>query len=132
MFAVTDIMKTGRELRACSRRTPSRATNATRRRYFGEIVAASRPLTAVLIRIGKGALTDWTVLIADKTGTGKELIARTNHKESRRSNHSPVSANSTVVAPAQIPGDTFGIEHRMLTGTMQRRLPILAIQGVWR
>ena len=49
---------------------------ATRCRCFGEIVGTSRPLKAVLLRIGKIASTDCTVLVAGETSTGKELIAR--------------------------------------------------------
>src|SRR5216683_678275 len=109
-------MKTGRELsRVCNRRTSPYATNATRCRCFGEIVGTSRPLKAVLLWIGKVASTDCTVLIAGETSTGKELIARTIHKKSRRSDHPPVSVNCAAVAPSLIPSELVGNEKRALT-----------------
>jgi transcriptional regulator with GAF, ATPase, and Fis domain len=126
-------MKTGRELsRDCNRKTSPYATNATRCRCFGELVGASSPLKADLLRIGKVASTDCTVLVTGETGTGKELIARTIHTKSRRSDHPLVSVNCAAVAPSMIPFELVGNERRALTGAMQRRLPILAIKGVWR
>src|SRR4030095_8766373 len=51
---------------------------------FEEIVGASSTLRAVLSRAAKVAPTDSTVLITGETGTGKELIARAIHRQSRR------------------------------------------------
>ena len=71
-------------------------------------------------------------LTVGETSTGKELIARTIHKESRRSDHPLVSVNCAAVAMSLIPSELVGNEKRALTGAMQRRPPILAIKGVWR
>src|SRR5216683_899449 len=50
-----------------------------------EIVGSSRPLRRVLAQVDKVAPTDSTVLIFGETGTGKELIARSIHRRSKRS-----------------------------------------------
>jgi transcriptional regulator with GAF, ATPase, and Fis domain len=60
---------------------------------FEEIVGASPALTAVLSRVSKVAATDSTVLITGETGTGKELVARAIHKQSRRSSRAFVAVN---------------------------------------
>src|SRR6266446_2531095 len=58
---------------------------------FEEIVGMSPALTAVLSRVSKVAATDSTVLITGETGTGKELVARAIHKQSRRSSRAFVA-----------------------------------------
>jgi transcriptional regulator with PAS, ATPase and Fis domain len=66
---------------------------------FEEIVGTSMPLKAVLSRIAKAAPTDSTVLVTGETGTGKELIARAVHKQSRRSGGAFVRVNCAALAP---------------------------------
>ena len=51
---------------------------------FEEIVGRSPALLAVLDKVSRVAPTDATVLITGETGTGKELIARAIHSNSRR------------------------------------------------
>jgi transcriptional regulator with GAF, ATPase, and Fis domain len=88
---------------------------------FEEIVGNSRPLNAVLSRIGKVAPTDSTVLIAGETGTGKELIARAVHKRSKRSGRVFVSVNCAALAPTLISSELFGHEKGAFTGATHRR-----------
>ena len=89
---------------------------------FEEIVGSSKPLQAVLSRVGKVAPTDSTVLISGETGTGKELIARAVHKRSQRSGRAFVSVNCAALAPGLIASELFGHEKGSFTGAMQRRV----------
>jgi transcriptional regulator with GAF, ATPase, and Fis domain len=89
---------------------------------FEEIVGSSKPLQAVLSRVGKVAPTDSTVLISGETGTGKELIARAVHKRSQRSGRAFVSVNCAALAPGLISSELFGHEKGSFTGAMQRRV----------
>jgi PAS domain S-box-containing protein len=89
---------------------------------FDEIVGTSNPLKAVLSRIAKVAPTDSTVLIAGETGTGKELIARAIHKESRRVGRPFVSVNCAAIPRDLILSELFGHEKGAFTGATQRRL----------
>jgi formate hydrogenlyase transcriptional activator len=50
-----------------------------------EIVGSSGALQKVLSLVSKVAPTDATVLVTGETGTGKELVARAIHRQSRRS-----------------------------------------------
>ncbi|MBV8340598.1 MAG: sigma 54-interacting transcriptional regulator, partial [Candidatus Eremiobacteraeota bacterium] len=89
---------------------------------FDEIVGTSTPLNAVLSRIAKVAPTDSTVLITGETGTGKELIARAIHKESRRVGRPFVSVNCAAIPRDLILSELFGHEKGAFTGATQRRL----------
>ena len=93
-----------------------------RAQMFEEIVGSSRPLKVVLSRIAKVAPTDSTVFITGETGTGKELIARAVHKQSKRAGRAFVSVNCAALAPSLISSELFGHEKGAFTGATQRRL----------
>jgi len=87
-----------------------------------EIVGSSRPLRRVLVQVDKLAPTDSTVLIFGETGTGKELIARSIHKRSKRSQRAFIAVNCAAIPPSLIASELFGHEKGAFTGAAQRRL----------
>jgi len=89
---------------------------------FEEIVGTSPALAALLVRLAKVAPTDSTVLITGETGTGKELIARAIHKNSRRANRPFVSVNCAAIPRDLIASELFGHERGAFTGAVQRRI----------
>ena len=89
---------------------------------FGEIIGNSASLRGLLKQVETVSPTDSTVLIYGETGTGKELIARSIHKNSQRSGRAFVSVNCAALPPSLIPSELFGHEKGAFTGAMQRRL----------
>jgi formate hydrogenlyase transcriptional activator len=89
---------------------------------FEEIVGSSEPLRRVLVQVSKVAPTDSTVLVLGETGTGKELIARAIHNQSRRSNRAFIRVNCAAIPPSLIASELFGHEKGSFTGATQRRL----------
>jgi len=89
---------------------------------FDEIVGSSGALQKVLSLVSKVAPTDATVLITGETGTGKELIARAIHRQSRRSSRAFVSVNCAAISRDLIASELFGHEKGSFTGAVQRRL----------
>jgi len=89
---------------------------------FEEIVGTSATLQAVLARVAKVAPTESTIIISGETGTGKELIARAIHKQSRRSARAFVSVNCAAIPQSLIASELFGHEKGAFTGASQRRL----------
>jgi transcriptional regulator with GAF, ATPase, and Fis domain len=87
-----------------------------------EIVGSSGALQKVLSHVSKVAPTDATVLITGETGTGKELIARAIHRQSRRSSRAFVSVNCAAIPRDLIASELFGHEKGSFTGAVQRRL----------
>jgi transcriptional regulator with GAF, ATPase, and Fis domain len=89
---------------------------------FEEIVGASDPLRTVLTVVARVAPTDATVLIMGETGTGKELVARAIHKNSRRAPRAFVSVNCAAIPPSLVASELFGHEKGAFTGASQRSI----------
>src|SRR6201981_2876433 len=89
---------------------------------YDEIIGTSAVLKRALSLISKVAPTDATVLITGETGTGKELVARAIHRQSRRSSRAFVSVNCAAIPRDLIASELFGHEKGAFTGAIQRRL----------
>ena len=86
-----------------------------------EIVGRSGALQKALSLVSKVAPTDTTVLVTGETGTGKELIARAIHRQSRRVSRAFVSVNCAAIPRDLIASELFGHEKGSFTGAVQRR-----------
>jgi DNA-binding NtrC family response regulator len=75
---------------------------------FESIVGKSAALRAVLETVEKVADTDSTVLITGDSGTGKELVARALHYNSRRAGRSLVTVNCGAIPEELLESELFG------------------------
>jgi formate hydrogenlyase transcriptional activator len=89
---------------------------------FDGIVGESVALKVVLEEVRLVAPTDSTVLILGETGTGKELIARALHAQSKRSARPFIRVNCAAIPNSLIASELFGHEKGAFTGALQRRL----------
>jgi PAS domain S-box-containing protein len=88
---------------------------------FDEIVGQSEPLARVLRDIEEVAGTDANVLILGETGTGKELIARAIHRNSRRREKPLIKVNCAAMPGTLIESELFGHEQGAFTGATKKR-----------
>jgi transcriptional regulator with GAF, ATPase, and Fis domain len=88
---------------------------------LGEIVGQSPPLRAALDRVSQVADTTAAVLLLGETGTGKELLARALHSQSRRRDRSFVAVNCAALPAALIESELFGHEKGAFTGASQAK-----------
>jgi formate hydrogenlyase transcriptional activator len=86
-----------------------------------EIVGKSPALMRVLEQIQTVAPSDATVLLLGETGTGKELLARTIQKQSRRRDRPFVKLNCSAIPLGLIESELFGHERGAFTGAIQRK-----------
>src|SRR5258708_9813766 len=104
----------------------TRATTSAPRRFetLSDESALSRssPLQEVLVRLDRVAPMDTTVLITGETGTGKEWMARTLHRRSRRAARPLVAVNLAAIPEALVASELFGHEQGAFTGAVQRRI----------
>src|SRR5262249_42547136 len=67
--------------------------------HYKKLIGNARATRDVRQAIAQVAATDSTVLITGETGTGKELIARAIHEQSRRRGQLLVKVNCAALAP---------------------------------
>jgi DNA-binding NtrC family response regulator len=72
--------------------------------------------------LAKLAPTDSPVLICGQSGTGKELVARTLHRQSRRAAGAFVAINCGAISEHLIQSELFGHEKGAFTGAHQRKI----------
>ncbi|MBI3246007.1 MAG: sigma 54-interacting transcriptional regulator [Deltaproteobacteria bacterium] len=89
---------------------------------FDEIVGQSRVLQAALDQAQLVAATDSSVLILGETGTGKELIARAVHANSKRKARPLIKVNCAALPSGLVESELFGHEKGAFTGTTEKRI----------
>ncbi len=82
----------------------------------GQLVYASEAFTGVMGQVHRVAPTTATVLITGETGTGKELIARSIHRLSRRAGRPFVTVDCGSLPPDLIESELFGYRKGAFTG----------------
>jgi len=87
-----------------------------------EIVGDSNAIKYVLFKIEQVAQTDTSVLILGETGTGKELVARAIHSQSRRKDRPLVKVNCAALSASLIESELFGHEKGAFTGASARKI----------
>lgn len=89
---------------------------------FSNLVGQSPAFKNVLYQIEQVAETNATVLILGETGTGKELVARTIHELSNRSERPLVKLNCAAIPPTLIESELFGHEKGAFTGAHTQKI----------
>lgn len=80
---------------------------------FGEIIGWDTGLKVVIEKVRSVARTDSTVLLLGATGTGKELIPRSIHKQSRRADKPFIKLNCAAIPSGLLESELFGAERRI-------------------
>jgi transcriptional regulator with GAF, ATPase, and Fis domain len=79
------------------------------------MIGDSAPMRQLRQRIAQVAPTSETVLICGENGTGKELVARSLHAGSRRSQREMISVNCPVLSASLLESELFGHERGAFT-----------------
>ena len=89
--------------------------------FRNTIIGESNAIKNVFSLIEKSLETNITVIISGETGTGKELVAKAIHYNSRRKNKPFVAVNVPAIPSELIESELFGHEKGSFTGASFRR-----------
>ncbi|HEX4348505.1 MAG TPA: sigma-54 dependent transcriptional regulator [Vicinamibacterales bacterium] len=87
-----------------------------------QMIGESPALRQVMAAIGRAAPTNATVLITGESGVGKELVARTIHRNSKRSRERFVQVNCAAIPEELIESELFGHEKGSFTGATEKQV----------
>jgi two-component system nitrogen regulation response regulator NtrX len=87
-----------------------------------QMIGESGALKQVMAAIGRAAPTNATVLIQGESGVGKELVARTIHRNSLRSRERFVQVNCAAIPEELIESELFGHEKGSFTGATEKQV----------
>jgi DNA-binding NtrC family response regulator len=87
-----------------------------------EIIGKSEEIGLIKTTIDKVAPTDARVLVTGQNGTGKELVARWIHQQSKRKDHPIIEVNCAAIPSELIESELFGHEKGSFTSAIKQRL----------
>jgi two-component system response regulator AtoC len=90
--------------------------------FKNSLIGTSEALQKVLLMIEKAAANNITVSITGETGTGKEVVAKAIHYNSKRKDKPFVAVNVSAIPKELIESELFGHEKGAFTGATARRL----------
>ena len=86
------------------------------------MIGESGALKQVMAAVSRAAPTNATVLIQGESGVGKELVARTIHRNSLRSRERFVQVNCAAIPEELIESELFGHEKGSFTGATEKQV----------
>jgi len=114
---------------AALRREVSQFRAAISRKYgFGNFIGKSAPVLAVRELARKVAQSDAaTVLLQGESGTGKDLIAKVIHYESKRADNPFMDINCSALSEALLASELFGHEKGAFTDAKNMKKGLLEL-----
>jgi len=85
------------------------------------IIGESEKIQEMLALIGQVANTDISVLITGESGSGKELVAKAIHKNSKRKFEKMITVNCAAIPAGIIESELFGHKKGSFTGATEAR-----------
>ena len=94
---------------------------------FDNIIGQSTEMEKVFTLIPEVAQSDSSVLLFGETGTGKELVAKAIHAESRRSHLPFIAINCGAIPESLLESELFGHQKGVFTGATRARKGFLEV-----
>ena len=85
------------------------------------IIGKSEKMNEMLFMIGQVANTDISVLVTGASGTGKEMVAKAIHRNSKRKHEKLITVNCAAIPSGIIESELFGHKKGALTGATESR-----------
>ena len=115
------------DLTTVTREPGTARADATERRVaseplqrYGDLLGSCAAMRTLYQEIERVAATDATVLVIGESGTGKDLVARSLHRASRRADRPFVAVNCGAIPRHLLEAELFGHEKGSFTGAHQK------------
>ena len=102
-------------------RTKQKVLMADQNQAFGNIIGSSPAMQQLMSTVSKVAATDANVLILGENGTGKELIARAIHRDSKRKDEVFISVDLGAITETLFESELFGFKKGAFTDAKEDR-----------
>ena len=102
-------------------RTKQKVMMADQNSAHSNIIGKSPAMEQVLLTVKKVATTDANILILGENGTGKELIARAIHRESKRKDEVFISVDLGAITESLFESELFGYKKGAFTDAKEDR-----------
>src|SRR5207302_2853846 len=89
---------------------------------IGELIGGAKSMQEVMRLVEQVAPSSASVLITGETGSGKEILARTLHQLSPRTDRPFVAINCSAIPESLMESEIFGHERGAFTGAAERRI----------
>src|SRR6202035_973164 len=89
---------------------------------LGDLVGQSKTMQEVMHLVEQVAPSSASVLITGETGSGKEILARTIHRLSPRTDRPFIAINCSAIPESLMESEIFGHEKGAFTGAAERRI----------
>jgi len=90
-------------------------------RKSANIIGTSDKMNEMLFMVGQVANTDISVLITGASGSGKEMVAKAIHRNSKRKHEKLITVNCAAIPSGIIESELFGHKKGAFTGATESR-----------
>ena len=131
-FNHDEMLATVRHIIEGNRRDAAEGPSALPRRtakrglpQMGGMIGSCKPMLKLYDHIKKVGPANTTVLIHGETGTGKELVAKAIHQQSKRTDEPLICVNCAAIPETLIESELFGYEKGAFTGANTNRIGLI-------
>lgn len=105
--------------------SPSRRVGKRGQAQVGGMIGSCKSMLKLYDHVQKVGPTNATILIQGETGTGKELVAKAIHQQSRRADQPLICINCAAIPETLIESELFGYEKGAFTGANTNRMGLI-------